>query len=332
MLLMIKTTDLIKKIYKFIFLIFSNFFIKKRGNNTLTCKLCKRNEATKRNSHIFSAFFVEDVIGKRDTEESYIISTDPNIKYNENKRYKTVKTDYILCECCEERIAYAENYFAAEFSRKFRKLEFAPNFPIKTYTQGYDYVICERVNPIAFTLFIYSLFWRASITKNIDILKNKELDNQDEEQLRIALNSLLPICDSNGKIAKISKKDWVKFLEENKYKLPNISFMYATSRDEDNQIKYKKIQEKFNESGITLDNPIEYYPIGSLLDIDFVANGKAPYSLFIGENIIQLKPDKFPIINKGEDKIKIFLIGFDYILSQTLEMKKLIAMKRANNK
>ena len=85
------------------------------------CKLCQKNEAKKRNSHIFSAFFVRDVIGKRGEENSYVVSSDPNIDYEENRKDKTVKTDYILCECCENRIGYVETYFAAEFTQKVNK-------------------------------------------------------------------------------------------------------------------------------------------------------------------------------------------------------------------
>lgn len=295
------------------------------------CKLCKKNEAKKRNSHIFSAFFVRDVIGKRGDENSYVVSNDPNIDYTQNHTDKTVKTDYILCECCENRIGYAETYFAAEFTQKVNKPNFAPNFVVEKSSNGIEYINCTKINNVAFTLFVYSLFWRASVTKDTETyLENKHLHKDDEEEIRQALDNFLPSCNAEGNL-EIQQKQWLKFLNEHCEELPNLAFTYTICKSEPEQGKYDKLLNLFTKYGIKLEESIESHPINSLLSIDFSANGNPPYSIFVGENIIQLKPQKFPITNNGREVIKILLTNFDTIINYETEILKIIAISRKKN-
>lgn len=173
------------------------------------CRLCLTNDADQTGSHITSAFLLASQIGKRGQEKGYIIDTDPNHDYSENKGDREVKEDYILCRDCERRISFVENIYSAEITNKIEDPKFTENFPISSL-RNIRYISCVRINPIAFHLLIYTILWRASISSN-QIYMNFKLDDTTEEDLRFTIDLFLPNTIKHKIIQ--TRNEWENMIE-----------------------------------------------------------------------------------------------------------------------
>lgn len=146
------------------------------------CKLCILKPANKTNSHIISKF-----LGKRLFEN---LPNRHTIQYSrvskkDIKKQDTPKEDYILCNFCEKRLEIIETYF----SRRLNEIFFFENYPSKfqlNKIQEQEYLECN-LRPDLFTLFIYTLIWRSSIS-NLEIFRNYKLPETTEEQMRILID------------------------------------------------------------------------------------------------------------------------------------------------
>ncbi len=178
-------------------------------DNDAICQLCKRNKANKTNSHIVPAFWLKSQIGERGNEKAYLITEDPKQNYTENIGAEGLAEDFILCSDCETRLGYVESYFSAEVIQKIEDANFVANFEKKASKHG-DLVKCKRVNPIAFYLLIYSIIWRAAISKQ-PVYSHFTLPENVLEDLRFTLDLFLPNT-VNRKI-EIKQDKWLKTVE-----------------------------------------------------------------------------------------------------------------------
>ncbi|RNL90098.1 hypothetical protein ED312_06645 [Sinomicrobium pectinilyticum] len=205
------------------------------------CKLCKEKEANQTGSHLTSCFIVASQIGKRDEEKGYDLTADPNQDYSQNKKAESIKEDYILCLGCEKRLSYIESYFSQEITNKIGELKFSDNFPIYRIIEkgGGSYFSCERINPIAFHLLIYSIIWRASIS-NKPVFKGFEIPEGAEELLRKTLDTFLPEYKHHRIATKL--KHWLKEIENNSEHFH--IFPYVILRSEDEVVDLEKMTAK----------------------------------------------------------------------------------------
>lgn len=176
----------------------------------MVCNLCKRNESNQTGSHITSAFLLTSQIGKRGEERGFLITTDPNQDYSENKGAEGIKENFIFCRDCEKRLSFIENIYSTEITQKIENKKFKQNFE-EVKTKHGVLLICKRIEPIIFHLLVYSNIWRASISTK-PIYNNFKLSSDTEEQLRFLLDLFLPET-TNHKI-EVDTNKWLKTVRE----------------------------------------------------------------------------------------------------------------------
>jgi len=194
-----------------------------------SCKLCLTAEATQTGSHLLSAFMVESMVGKRGQEKGYLINAKANFDYRNDTGAKSIIEDYILCRGCEQRMAYVEAYVCGEYRDKIRNNQFKENF-IAEDVENLDYriIISKRVNPIAFMLFICTIIFRLSISKN-EIATNFKLRANEEERLREIINQSLPVYE-NFKV-KIKQSNWLRYINSKSNLFEGLYHITATYSD-----------------------------------------------------------------------------------------------------
>lgn len=199
----------------------------------MQCKLCKNNEANQTGSHLFSAFFVESMLGKRDEETGHLITGSPDLDYRKDVGAEPIKEDYILCRGCEQRLSYLEGYISQEFTQKINKQRYSENFPTEQ-VENLEVKSALRTNTKAFKLIIYSILWRACLTDK-PLFKSFLLPDEVMESLRESLDKLLPPYE-NHKV-KMKRPVWLKSIDADD-QFPDYPFIIIkglTSEDENNR-------------------------------------------------------------------------------------------------
>lgn len=268
------------------------------------CRLCNENEADQTGSHILSCLSIKSMIGERGEEKSYLISPDPTENYRKNTQATEVKEDYILCRACEQRLSYVEGYIAAELTNKIKQKQFAQNFPLKT-SESISFLECQRVNPYVFHIFLYSLIWRASISKT-RIFVNFSLSPDIEERLRTILNTRIP-PRSDYRGVTLSHKNWFRQLEEHKNDFNQFKYiLLSTEQIEDNTEGFVIFHPTLkNPYSIMLNEWVIYFHITatSTEDIFNLLDDHNRHDLLNGESqlikVIQLSNEKWNAVRKG---------------------------------
>ncbi|HSH67508.1 MAG TPA: hypothetical protein VLB84_17320 [Bacteroidia bacterium] len=260
------------------------------------CKLCKENEADQTGSHILSCLSIKSMIGERGEEKSYLISPDPTENYRKNIKASEIIEDYILCRSCEQRLGYVEGYIAAELTNKIRKQNFKQSFPLKKL-EDINYVECQKLNPMAFHIFLYSLMWRASISST-KIFKDFRLKNETQEYLRNTLNEIIPPrTDYRG--VTLSHKEWFSQLKLKKDSFDKIKYLLlSTPQIEDTTGDFVIFHPTFNNPyGVMLNEWIIYFDVKE----------NSTEDLFDQLN----KHDKSELLNSSDNLIKIIQIDYE---------------------
>lgn len=177
------------------------------------CNLCKINDADKKGSHIVPHFLlkrIENIEGKtgRDYEIGYKIGrltseshfgravqpekleevygeiTDDDIYNN----HHPLVIDHFLCSNCEERLAQIESIYSQTIKN---------NFP-KAYESG--------ISGSIGLLFWTSVFWRMSVHGESGV----KLTAEQNEKLRVVLNTFLPVRNEKLEEELIAQNDLVK--------------------------------------------------------------------------------------------------------------------------
>ncbi len=149
------------------------------------CKLCKVNTADKKNSHIIPKFLTKSLFHSTPSRHVIYFSKE---RFH-FKKQDTPKENYILCSSCEKRVSLIETIFA-NYIEKIHN--FQDNKEEIDYVEqgSLEYLTYPSINPNFFKLFIFSIVWRTSISK-LKVFYNFKLDTDNEEKLRVFLNSYL---------------------------------------------------------------------------------------------------------------------------------------------
>jgi hypothetical protein len=171
-----------------------------------SCLLCKNKLATKRNSHILPKFLSTKFLKSNLKHEGFELS-NKNIS-NPKKIQDSSKEDYLFCDDCEKYFGVLETISSVLFN----------NWKIKLTNKEYsqtsicnDLLIidCNTINKKTIFLFIYSMYWRASIS-NEDLFRDFKINPQFEEKLRIELLNF----------QEINQKEYLnKLLNKSKFKI-----------------------------------------------------------------------------------------------------------------
>jgi len=152
------------------------------------CLLCQLQASTKQRSHIVPKFLTKKIfIGGG-------FQIGSHTKHAARKVQDSAKEDFILCPGCEERFSILETLVANKFYNRFRDPASKNNFPIThygLYLQGQiDTMELRSMTSGLMRLFVYSIFWRASIS-TCEIYKEFKLELKIEEMLRQDLDTYL---------------------------------------------------------------------------------------------------------------------------------------------
>lgn len=196
------------------------------------CKLCKNNHADKTNSHIVSRFLTKDILGTNGPRVAHILDTSRPLN-KPKKSQDSPKEDYILCSECEKYFEVLETYVAERITKRYGNPIYVDDFVIKNEEYIGSFAIAEKVSPIIMKLFIYSIFWRSSISQ-LPLFNNFKLKDKEEELLRFFL---LEYKKYNIKELKenILPYDfpYVVLRPEQKDQDPSKNFLYANDGNED---------------------------------------------------------------------------------------------------
>ncbi|MFZ6665804.1 hypothetical protein [Peijinzhouia sedimentorum] len=189
------------------------------------CKLCLNREADKPNSHIISKFLGKRLFESLPNRHSIQYS---RITKNFIKKQDTPKEDFILCKSCEKRLEIIETYFSRSLNELFEFQKYPLKFQLdKIETQ--EFLRCN-LRPDLFTIFIYSLIWRSSISE-LEMFKDYKLPENVEEQLRLLLDTNLKLSQKemlNHSFLSITEFDAITCLIKPKeYNIENVGMLIA---------------------------------------------------------------------------------------------------------
>lgn len=218
------------------------------------CRLCLTNDANQTGSHIIPFFIIKSLVNddpndKRYKEKSFKISTSDLVSYYVGRNLSPEKIEKLLGrELTEEEIQKNANHYTKDnvlCSWCERRLQIIENeFNLKVYTklqsarqsQLHEKLSCTdelNVSPEIIRLFFFSIIWRCSVTKFL----NLKLEASIEEKLRDLLHTGLTDKTEDlpmmaGAIAEKLKQFPLAVLHESKPddSTRNICFIHQSNR------------------------------------------------------------------------------------------------------
>jgi hypothetical protein len=154
------------------------------------CLLCRANKADKKNTHIIPKFLTENLVRQPESNRSnaaFVTTAHPDSPPLIVQ--DTYKEDYLWCSKCEEGFAVVERMIKNSWFDQHKKGTWHEEVE---KTHGVKVRYFKDVDPKAFQLFIYSIYWRCSVAQGL-FFQPFKMESNYEERLRIVLaNTLLP--------------------------------------------------------------------------------------------------------------------------------------------
>jgi hypothetical protein len=151
------------------------------------CLLCRTNSATQKRSHILPKFLSKNLFGHKTVKRGFEISSTHTLGKSPKIVQDSPKEDYILCPDCEMYFSILESISRDTFINWKSKIS-SDNFTQKTLSSFLSIVYYASENKAAIRLFIYSIYWRTSISSH-PLFQNINLVKDIEEELRQSLIS-----------------------------------------------------------------------------------------------------------------------------------------------
>lgn len=166
------------------------------------CRLCRTNPAVQKNSHIFPKFLKKEYL-KTDKRFFLVNSTIDNKMLQQD----LPKEDNILCPICESRLQTIESNISLHLNNSYNIFK-RIDYPIHKLLE-YEYQYFNSCDPKIFTLFVYSLIWRAHIS-SLPLFKDFILPENCAEDLRKTLNITLPekISELSESLSSLTIQRW----------------------------------------------------------------------------------------------------------------------------
>ena len=151
------------------------------------CLLCLINLATKTKSHIYPKFISTNFLGPKGTpRRGFSLSSETQSRQKPPEVIQdSPKEDYILCEECEAFFSVLEG-IASDVFANWRTKVASGEYIQKSIIDDMDIVECNSADKRTIHLFVYSIFWRVSVSE-IELFENARLEKGFEEELRLLL-------------------------------------------------------------------------------------------------------------------------------------------------
>lgn len=160
----------------------------------MKCKLCLIKDASAVKSHYISKFLRHD-----------LFENGQSLSVRKDKTYKKIndlpKDPFIFCSECENNFSLIETISSKIIDNISKKINYQELYKSK-YENNNSIIELNRSQDV-FNLFIISLFWRASISKD-PIFEKFKLIDEDECAMRIKLLNNLKTKKSDYKNDEIS--------------------------------------------------------------------------------------------------------------------------------
>ena len=176
------------------------------------CKLCQNKPADKKGSHIIPKFLSK---GRLIPTEAPNPKERQGLKISskgETKVQDTPKADNIFCKSCERRFQHIETLLAPRF-REILLYESNPDLfnHNSEKSNGQELTCIEHLElpTVQLRVFLFTIIWRVSISAD-DLFKNFNLSPEDEEKIRVYLDSILK-DDHESLLKSFPEKDSLPF-------------------------------------------------------------------------------------------------------------------------
>lgn len=159
------------------------------------CLLCRLELATKTNSHILPKFLSKKLFGPKTSKLAFNLSSNESINKPPRKVQDSPKENYILCPSCEIYFSVLESVCSETF-RNWKIKTTNGQFKLNTFSDDFSLVSCISAEKIPVRLLIYSIFWRASISRD-PLFNSITLSDEIEISIRSTLLSFKSVTKSN---------------------------------------------------------------------------------------------------------------------------------------
>jgi hypothetical protein len=204
--------------------------------------LCQTNLSSKKNSHIYPKFLSTNFLGPKgsprkgfDLNSTKILNQKPKVIQD------SPKEDYILCDECEAYFSVIEGIASTTFLSWEDKVNNG-EFSLTSVIKDLDILDCHSADKKTIHLFIYSIFWRASVSQ-IELFKDVKISPEFEEEIRTALMTF----------KAINKTDYVQALNSS-----NNFLFYPTT--------IQTAKSFLDETANILFAPLSYDPYSLVVD------------------------------------------------------------------
>ena len=149
------------------------------------CLLCKSNQSTKTNSHILPKFLTKKLFGDKTQKRGFQVSSKYPITKPPQVIQDSPKENHILCPDCEDYFSVLETYSHDTLIKWKDKIK-SEDFGIISFQDVFSIVEYVSSDKLILRLFIYSIFWRASISGH-KMFEGFKISSNIEEDLRLSL-------------------------------------------------------------------------------------------------------------------------------------------------
>lgn len=147
------------------------------------CLLCKVNPAVKTKSHIYPKFISTNFLGPKGMpRKGFILNNTSQLGKTPQVVQDSPKEDYILCEICEAYFSVIEG-IASDIFINWQTKVLSGDYLQTQIANDLSIIDCATADSRTLHLFVYSIFWRASIS-SLTHFNNIRIESDFEEELR----------------------------------------------------------------------------------------------------------------------------------------------------
>jgi hypothetical protein len=129
------------------------------------CLLCENSNANKPNSHIIPKFIGKKMLGGKGIRKGILVELDEGKFIKQKIVQDILKEDFLFCENCEASLSVIETEIAQRLKIN-KHLLVEDEQTIKKKLGALEYWELLNIDTRIFHLFIYSIVWRISISRN----------------------------------------------------------------------------------------------------------------------------------------------------------------------
>ncbi|AEA42573.1 hypothetical protein [Fluviicola taffensis] len=206
------------------------------------CLLCKLNNSSKTNSHIFPKSLSRKLFVSDTGNKGYQVNSKYPINHPPQSIQDSPKENYILCPGCETYFGLLET-ICVNVLNQWKDKVLSGEFLKQQFDDEYSIISCVSSNSKIFRLMIYSIFWRSSVS-NHSVFNSFKINREIEEEIRASLFEHKSV-DKSELLINLSNKNIPLFpltiISSDSFEDPSSNLIFASHRKD----VYKLIMDQF---------------------------------------------------------------------------------------